>query len=175
VLHSLPNSLNPKAVESDLTEEKEKNITTSGTEEPSGSPDDEENYPEAEISEVVESVEEPAVAQSADAPVNLPESPDIAEVKSEKPVDSGNPATNVGRNPESEHGEDSGPFDDRGPRRDRGDSGDRRGDHGGGRYSRGNRPMTAEEKFRAYKRQSDERLLDIKRSKEAKIGKKRKN
>lgn len=47
-------------------------------------------------------------------------------------------------------------------------------DRGRGRSGRGDRPMTAEEKFRAYKRQSDERLLDIKRSRENKIGKKRK-
>lgn len=36
------------------------------------------------------------------------------------------------------------------------------------------RPLTNEEKLRNYKRQSDERLLDIKRSREAKVGKKRK-
>jgi hypothetical protein len=50
---------------------------------------------------------------------------------------------------------------------------DRRGGRGyGGR--RDGRPMTNEEKLRMYKKQSEERLLDIKRSREAKIGKKRK-
>ena len=54
-----------------------------------------------------------------------------------------------------------------------GDRGDRR--YGGrGRSPRSDRPMTNEEKLRAYKRQSEDRLLDIKRSKENKIGKKRK-
>jgi hypothetical protein len=51
---------------------------------------------------------------------------------------------------------------------------DRRQDsRGGGRRDR-DRPLTNEDKLRLYKKQSEERLLDIKRSKEAKIGKKRK-
>lgn len=41
-------------------------------------------------------------------------------------------------------------------------------------YGRKDRPLTNEDKLRMYKKQSEERLLDIKRSREAKIGKKRK-
>jgi type IV secretory pathway VirB10-like protein len=51
---------------------------------------------------------------------------------------------------------------------------DRRYDsRGGGRRDR-DRPLTNEDKLRMYKKQSEERLLDIKRGKEAKVGKKRK-
>jgi len=48
------------------------------------------------------------------------------------------------------------------------------GRHSGGHGRRGDRPLTNEEKLRLYKKQSEERLLDIKRSREAKVGKKKK-
>jgi hypothetical protein len=60
------------------------------------------------------------------------------------------------------------------PRDDRRRDDRRRDDRRGGGKKRGDRPMTNEEKLRQYKKQSEERLLDIKRSREAKIGKKRK-
>ncbi len=57
---------------------------------------------------------------------------------------------------------------------------DRRGDRhesGGGRYGgrgyRDSRPLSNDDKLKLYKKQSEERLLDIKRSREAKIGKRR--
>ena len=54
----------------------------------------------------------------------------------------------------------------------------RGGGYSGGRYSgsRGDgesRYLSNDEKLKIYKKQSEERLLDIKRSREAKIGKKR--
>jgi hypothetical protein len=66
-----------------------------------------------------------------------------------------------------EHAEDQAARQDRG--RD-----DRRfdGRHGGRRDR--DRPLTNEDKLRMYKKQSEERLLDIKRSRENKVGKKRK-
>jgi hypothetical protein len=53
---------------------------------------------------------------------------------------------------------------------------DRRRDqrHRGGYGRRGDRPLSNEDKVKMYKKQSEERLLDIKRSREDKIGKKRK-
>ena len=58
------------------------------------------------------------------------------------------------------------------------DRGYQRGGFSGGRYSgsRGDgesRYLSNDEKLKIYKKQSEERLLDIKRSREAKIGKKR--
>ena len=44
---------------------------------------------------------------------------------------------------------------------------------GRGRYGDRSRPMSDDEKLKRYKKQSEERLLDIKRSREAKIGKRR--
>ncbi len=46
-------------------------------------------------------------------------------------------------------------------------------DGGRGRYGDRSRPMSDDEKLKRYKKQSEERLLDIKRSREAKIGKRR--
>jgi hypothetical protein len=66
----------------------------------------------------------------------------------------------------------------RGYDRDRGgrDGGYRGGGGGrdGGYRGRSDRPLTNEDKLRRYKKQSEERLLDIKRSKENKVGKKKK-
>ena len=62
--------------------------------------------------------------------------------------------------------------DDSSRRDDRQDSRD--GRRGGQRHDRGARgEMSFEEKMRSFKKQSDERLHHIKRSREAKIGKKR--
>jgi len=44
----------------------------------------------------------------------------------------------------------------------------------GGPNRRSDRPFSNEDKLRMYKKQSEERLLDIKRSREEKVGKKRK-
>ncbi|MCX6646845.1 MAG: hypothetical protein NTY09_10920 [bacterium] len=70
---------------------------------------------------------------------------------------------------------------DRGYNRDRGgrdggsrDGGYRGGGRDGGYRGRSDRPLTNEDKLRRYKKQSEERLLDIKRSKENKVGKKKK-
>lgn len=59
-------------------------------------------------------------------------------------------------------GSDQRPYQDR-----------RRRDDRGHRGRRGDRPLTNEDKLRMYKKQSEERLLDIKRSREAKVGKKK--
>lgn len=68
---------------------------------------------------------------------------------------------------------------------DSADKGDRRGKqskppYGHGKHSDGRRPrdrdgrpLSNEDKLRMYKRQSEERLLDIKRSRENKVGKKK--
>jgi hypothetical protein len=94
-------------------------------------------------------------------------------VASESPVVSESPAVSespvVGEAPAvNESGDDESRRGDR-PRDDRRYD----GRHGGGRRDR-DRPLTNEDKLRIYKKQSEERLLDIKRSKEAKVGKKRK-
>jgi len=71
-------------------------------------------------------------------------------------------------------GAEAKPTDGKPPPKDRRPSGD-----GGGRgqgsyhYSDRSRPMGDDEKLKRYKKQSEERLLDIKRSREAKIGKRR--
>ncbi len=57
------------------------------------------------------------------------------------------------------------------PDRGRRDAHRRTGGPGG---RRGDRPFSNEDKLRMYKKQSEERLLDIKRSREEKVGKKRK-
>lgn len=58
------------------------------------------------------------------------------------------------------------------------DQGDDQSDHGpdGGHFQRSDRPRhepSFEEKMRSFKKQSEERLLHIKRSRENKIGKKK--
>ena len=68
--------------------------------------------------------------------------------------------------------EDSGGKDERdAPKHDQRRRDSHRGGGRGGR--RGDRPLTNEDKLRMYKKQSEERLLDIKRSREAKVGKKK--
>ena len=67
---------------------------------------------------------------------------------------------------------DSQPTDTRGGR-DYGYRGGSSYDGGRGRYGDRSRPMSDDEKLKRYKKQSEERLLDIKRSREAKIGKRR--
>jgi len=68
---------------------------------------------------------------------------------------------------------DGKPVDAKPPmdRRPAGDGGGR--GHGSYHYDDRSRPMSNDEKLKRYKKQSEERLLDIKRSREAKIGKRR--
>ena len=94
----------------------------------------------------------------AEKPAELPVAPDAATATATAPpVVAGQEQAGdeFGRRPER-------PRDDR-----------RYDPRGGGRRDR-DRPLTNEDKLRMYKKQSEERLLDIKRSKEAKVGKKRK-
>ena len=63
---------------------------------------------------------------------------------------------------------DANPAMDRRPAGDGGGRG-----HGSYHYDDRSRPMSNDEKLKRYKKQSEERLLDIKRSREAKIGKRR--
>ena len=63
---------------------------------------------------------------------------------------------------------DAKPLMDRRPAGDGGGRG-----HGSYHYDDRSRPMSNDEKLKRYKKQSEERLLDIKRSREAKIGKRR--
>lgn len=99
-------------------------------------------------------------AVEAEKPADLPVAPDAAmatATATAPPVVAGQEQAGdeFGRRPER-------PRDDR-----------RYDSRGGGRRDR-DRPLTNEDKLRMYKKQSEERLLDIKRSKEAKVGKKRK-
>jgi len=116
---------------------------------------------EQETSEKTETPETSVAGESeVKIEVTVEKVADKDQVAVEKPVES-----------DAHDGDDSDGDHRRGDRG--GDRGDRR--YGGrGRSPRGDRPMTNEEKLRAYKRQSEDRLLDIKRSKENKIGKKRK-
>ena len=70
-------------------------------------------------------------------------------------------------------GAEAKPSDGKPPvdRRPAGDGGGR--GQGSYHYSDRSRPMSDDEKLKRYKKQSEERLLDIKRSREAKIGKRR--
>lgn len=100
--------------------------------------------------------------EQTDSEVNEQSSkePDNVEVVKVEKTDDGNST----KEEQSDPTEKSSPKDDRHEGRD-----NRRG---GGRY--GNRgEMSFDEKMRAFKKQSDERLHHIKRSREAKIGKKR--
>jgi hypothetical protein len=74
---------------------------------------------------------------------------------------------------DSGNGVEAKPATDSRPSYDRRPSGDGGGRGGGSYYSDRSRPMSDDEKLKRYKKQSEERLLDIKRSREAKIGKRR--
>jgi hypothetical protein len=124
-----------------------------------------------ELPEIPQPIEE-TVPEKDDSGENKDQVP---AVETEKPVDlqvAPETATTTATTPpvvagQEQTGEESGRRPER-PRDDR-----RYDSRGGGRRDR-DRPLTNEDKLRMYKKQSEERLLDIKRSKEAKVGKKRK-
>jgi hypothetical protein len=122
-----------------------------------------------------EQVDSEATQSSTDEPSN------VEAVPVEKTDNSDSDAESSKRDDDSSRRDDeSSRKDDEPSRRD--DEPSRRDDRqesrdgrrGGYRHERGARgEMSFEEKMRAFKKQSDERLHHIKRSREAKIGKKR--
>ncbi|HDS30663.1 MAG TPA: hypothetical protein ENN67_06435 [Firmicutes bacterium] len=129
--------------------EKTEQETTLSVEKETVEPGKDENDEKLTVSET-----ETAAVASEEKPDSIPEVESAVENK-DKPKDGATP-------PEVEQ-------DRRHDQRS-----DRRGGRGGGYGRRDGRPMTNEDKLRMYKKQSEERLLDIKRGREAKIGKKRK-
>ena len=148
-----------------MTEEKENNpLTVSATEEiPEIQEAPQETVPKSDAVEVPVNESEKPV----DKPVEAIEQP--AQAEAPRPEgETPRPESEAPR-PEAE-----GPREDEGQRQDRGRDDRRYDGRHGGRRDR-DRPLTNEDKLRMYKKQSEERLLDIKRGKEAKVGKKRKN